>query len=127
MRQETLTKLENQNCQNEDSTTTSYQTAFECLSDYIQSEIISSAKVVKMSELQERFVYHLNKCGVEVRNYRSSKLKVRLQACFGKQLSFQQPLNQSQPQLAYYSGVKKGDLVETIVTNSVSNAESERQ
>lgn len=49
--QETLSKLEDQNCQNEDSTTTSYQGAFDCLSAYVQNEIISSAKVITMSQL----------------------------------------------------------------------------
>ena len=74
VRQETLSKLEDQNCQNEDFTTTNYQRACEFLSDYVQSEIIPSAKVISMSELQERFIKHLNESGVEVTSYRSSKL-----------------------------------------------------
>ena len=126
MRQETLCKLEDQNCQNEDSATTSYQGAFECLSAYVQNEIISSAKVITMSQLQERFVNNLNERGVEARNYRSSKLKVRLQRHFGNKLSFKQPITQNQPELVYYSGVQKGDIVETIATNLVSSAENER-
>ena len=73
-----------------------------------------------MSQLQERFVNNLNERGVEARNYRSSKLKVRLQRHFGNKLSFKQPITQNQPELVYYSGVQKGDIVETIATNLVS-------
>ena len=45
---------------------------------------------------------------------------------FGNKLSFKQPITQNQPELVYYSGVQKGDIVETIATNLVSNAENER-
>ena len=74
----------------------------------------------------ELFKRYLAENGVAATNHRSLKLKSRLKKHFGAQLVFQQPMNRNKPELVYFSGVKKGDIVESIVTNSVFSGESER-
>ena len=63
VRHETLSRLEDQNCQKEDTSTTSYKKAFTSLADYVQNEIISEAKVISMSQLLELFVSYLAENG----------------------------------------------------------------
>ena len=68
-----------------------------------------------MIELVGKFVSHLNEEGLNISDYRSSKLKQRPKGAFGKQLDFRKP---SQPELVYSTNVEKGEIVESLVSQS---------
>ena len=71
-----------------------------------------------MTELVGKFVSHLNEEGLNISDYRSSKLKQRLRGAFGKQLDFCKPSDPSQPELVYSANVEKGEIVESLVSQS---------
>ena len=71
-----------------------------------------------MTELVGKFVSHLNEEGLNISDYRSSKLKQRLRGAFGKQLDFRKPSDPSQPELFYSANVEKGEIVESLVSHS---------
>ena len=71
-----------------------------------------------MTELVGKFVSHLNEEGLNISDYRSSKLKQRLKGAFGKQLDFRKPSDPSQPELVYSANVEKGEIVESLVSQS---------
>ena len=71
-----------------------------------------------MTELVGKFVSHLNEEGLSTSDYRSSKLKQRLRGAFGKQLDFRKPSDPSQPELVYSANGEKGEIVESLVSQS---------
>ena len=71
-----------------------------------------------MIELVGKFVSHLNEEGLNISDYRSSKLKQRLKGAFGEQLDFRKPSDPSQPELVYNANVQKGEIVESLVSQS---------
>ena len=71
-----------------------------------------------MIELVGKFVSHLNEEGLNISDYRSSKLKQRLKGAFGKQLDFRKPSDPSKPELVYSANVEKGEIVESLVSQS---------
>lgn len=117
VRQENLAKIEEKSCQVEDSTD-SYRHAFQEVGDYVQSEVITNAKVVGMTDLVKLFENALVERGVETTGYRSSKLKFRLQKFFGERISFHRPENPNQAELVYSSKVSKGVIIETAIQHS---------
>lgn len=114
-REKQLSKLEAENCATEDKECNSYTKAFSKVQEYVETEVLANAKVVKMTELLAKFVCHLKEYGVEVSEYRSSKLKQRLTTTFGAMLEYQRPTIQSQSELVFSARVKKGQIVETLV------------
>ena len=115
VRPETLARLEEKNCEKEDLSNDSYSRAFTKVKEFVQDAVLKDARAVKMSELLEKYVYHLSAEGVDAQNYRSSKLKNRLTRCFGNSLSFRQPLDQTQSEIVYSAHVTTGEVVETIM------------
>ena len=74
VRLETLTKLE-AHCATEDKESQGYSKAFGKLCHYLQSEVIIKTRILNMAELVGKFVLHLNEEGLNISDYRSSKLK----------------------------------------------------
>ena len=118
VRLETLTKLEAQNCTTEDKESRGFSKAFGKLCNYLQSEVTIKKRILNMTELVGKFVSHLNEEGLNISDYRSSKLKQRLKGAFGKQLDFRKPSDPSQPELVYSANVEKGEIVESLVSHS---------
>ena len=114
-----LTKLEEQNCKEEDDGTESYNRAFCKVKELVEEEIFTAGKAIPMSLLIDKYTSSLLEEGIEVATYRSSKLKNRLQRCFGERLSFRRPLNQSQSEIVFGSHVTTGEVVETVFKSSV--------
>ena len=98
VRRETLTKLEAQNCAIESKESGGYSKAFGKLFHYLQSEVIIKTKTLNMTDLVRKFVSRLNKEGLNICDYRSSKLKQQLKRAFGKQ-TFASLLIQVSPSL----------------------------
>ena len=71
-----------------------------------------------MTELVGKFVSNLKEEGFNISDYRSSKLKQRLKGVFGKKLEFRKPSDPSQPELVYGANAKKGEIVESLVSQS---------
>ena len=117
VRLETLTKLE-AHCATEGKESQGYSKAFGKLCHYLQSEVIIKTRILNMAELVGKFVLHLNEEGLNISDYRSSKLKQRLKGAFGKQLDFRKPSDPSQPELVYSANVEKGEIVESLVSQS---------
>ena len=113
-----LAKLEDQNCEDEDIASGTYNRAFGNIREYVNDTVLMEGKAVKMSELLERYVRKLSQEGVNAPSYRSSKLKNRLIKSFGSSLSYHQPLDRSQSEIVYSSHVTTGQVVETIVNTS---------
>ena len=111
----TLARLEEKNCEKEDLSNDSYSRAFTKVKEFVQDAVLKETRAVTMSELLEKYVYHLSAEGVDAQNYRSSKLKNRLTRCFGNSLSFRQPLDQTQSEIVYSAHVTTGEVVETII------------
>ena len=118
MRPGALAKLEDQNCEDEDIASGTYNRAFGNIREYVNDTVLMEGKAVKMSELLERYVRKLSQEGVNAPSYRSSKLKNRLIKSFGSSLSYHQPLDRSQSEIVYSSHVTTGQVVETIVNTS---------
>ena len=118
MRAGALAKLEEQNCEDEDIASESYNRAFDSIREYVNDTVLKEGKAVKMSELLERYVDKLSQEGVNTPCYRSSKLKNRLLKSFGNRLSYHQPLDRSQSEIVYSSHVTTGEVVETVVNTS---------
>ena len=75
VRLETITKLEAQNCATGDRESTGYSKAFGKLCHYLQSEAIIKKRILNMTELVGKFVSHVDEEGLNISDYRSSKLK----------------------------------------------------
>ena len=71
-----------------------------------------------MTELAGEFVSHLNEEGLNISDYRSSKLNQRLKGAFGKQLDFRKLSDPSQPELVYSANIEKREIVESLVSQS---------
>ncbi|CAH3152689.1 unnamed protein product [Pocillopora meandrina] len=98
VRLETLTKLEAQNCATEDKESRGYSKAFGKLCHYLQSEVIIKTRILNMTELVGKFVSHLNEEGLNI--------------------NFRRPSDPSQPELVYSANVEKGEIVESLVSQS---------
>ena len=85
-----LAKLEDQNCEDEDVASETYNRAFGNIREYVNNTLLKEGKAVKMSELLEWYVRKLSQEGVNAPSYRSSKLKNRLIKSFGSSLSYHQ-------------------------------------
>ena len=118
VRLETLTKLEAQNCATEDKESRGYSKAFGKLCHYLQSEVIIKTRTLNMTELVGKFVSHLNEEGLNISDYSSSKLKQRLKGALGKRLDFRMRSDHSQPEFVYSANVEKGEIVESLVSQS---------
>ena len=118
VRLEKLTKLEAQNCATGDKESRGYSKAFGKLCHYLQSEDIIKTRTLNMTKLVGKFVSHLNEEGLNISDYRSSKLKQRLKGAFGKQLDLHKPSDPSQPELVYSANVEKGEIVKSLVSQS---------
>ena len=114
-----LSKLEEQNCKEEDDRTESYNKAFSNVKSVVEEEIFTTGKAIPMTILTDKYISSLLQEGMEVTTYRSSKLKNRLKRCFGERLSFRRPLNQSQSEIVFGSHVTTGEVVETVFKSSV--------
>lgn len=114
-----LSKLEEQNCKEEDDRTESYNKAFSNVKNVVDEEIFTTGKAIPMTILTDKYISSLLQEGMEVTTYRSSKLKNRLKRCFGERLSFRRPLNQSQSEIVFGSHVTTGEVVETVFKSSV--------
>ena len=95
MRAGALAKLEEQNCEDEDIASKSYNRAFSNIREYVNNTVLKERKAVKMSEQLECYIRKLSQ-GVNAPSYRSSKLKNHLIKSFGSRLSYRQPLDRSQ-------------------------------
>ena len=73
-----LAKLEEQNCEDKDIASESYNRAFSNIREYVKNTVLRERKAVKMSELLERYIRKLSQEGVNAPSYRSSKLKNHL-------------------------------------------------
>ena len=114
-----LAKLEEQNCEDEDIASESYNRAFSNIREYvINNTVLKERKAVKMSELLQCYIRKLSQEGVSAPSYRSSKLKNRLIKSFGSRLSYHQSLDRSQSEIVYSSHVTTGEVVETVVNTS---------
>ena len=113
-----LAKFEEQNCEDEDIASESYNRAFSNIREYVNDTVLKERKAVKMSELLERYIRKLSQEGVNAPSYRSSKLKNCLIKSFGSRLSYRQPLDRSQSEIVYSSHVTTGEVVETVVNTS---------
>ena len=71
-----------------------------------------------MTDLVGKFVSHLNEEGLNISDYRSSKLLQWLIGALGKRLDFRKPSDPSQPELVYNANVEKGEIVESLVSQS---------
>lgn len=114
-----LSKLEEQNCKEEDDRTESYNKAFSDVKKVVEEEIFTTGKAIPMTILTDKYISSLLQEGMEVTTYRSSKLKNRLKRCFGERLSFRSSLNQSQSEIVFGSHVTTGEVVETVFKSSV--------
>lgn len=114
-----LSKLEEQNCKEEDDRTESYNKALSNVKNVVEEEIFTTGKAISMTILTDKYISSLLQEGMEVTTYRSSKLKNRLKRCFGERLSFRRPLNQSQSEIVFGSHVTTGEVVETVFKSSV--------
>lgn len=115
VRQETLSKYEEQNCQKEDAANDGYDRAFNKVKEYVQDAVIKQAKAVSVSELLQQYVSQLTVEGINAQNYRSSKLKNRLIKCFGDRLSFRQPADKKLSEIVYSAHVSTGAVVELVM------------
>ena len=104
-----LLKLEEQNCEDQDIASESYNRAFSNIREYVNDTVLKEKKAVKMSELLERYICKLSQEGVNAPSYRSSKLKNRLIKSFGSRLLYCQPLDRSQSEIVYSSHVTTGE------------------
>lgn len=86
--------------------------AFQLLAAEVKQKIIDGHDVTKMSSLREQYVNLLDQAGIRAPEYRSEKLKVRLQKQFGDSISFWYPKHRSQSELVYSEDVPKGQVVE---------------
>ena len=116
VRLETLTKLEAQNCATEDKDLEA--TAKHLASCVIIFKVKSSLKQESSTKLVGKFASHLNEEGLNISDYRSSKLKQRLKGAFGKQLDLRKPSDPSQLELVYSANVEKREIVESLVSQS---------
>lgn len=114
-----LSKLDKQNCKEEDDRTESYNKAFSDVKKVVEEEIFTTGKAIPMTILTDKYISSLLQEGMEVTTYRSSKLKNRLKRCSGERLSFRSSLNQSQSEIVFGSHVTTGEVVETVFKSSV--------
>lgn len=109
---DSLAKIEERNCEHEDNRTHAYNDAFQEIRRRVQMEVIWKNKIVSISDLTSQFMIELSKRGVDVSDYRSSKLKERLKKSFGDLLSFKQPVRKNESELIYHTHVEKGEFAE---------------
>lgn len=100
------------------SETQIYEDAFEELKIEIDTKLFKCLEVFKMATLRERYVELLSVRGIENSEYRTEKLKARIQRCFGDRVDFWHPRYRSETELIYNNEVPKGQVVESGVNLS---------
>ena len=120
-----LAKLEEQNCEDEDIASKSYNRAFSNIREYVNVTVLKERKAVKMSELLEGYIRKLSQEGVNAPSYRSSKLKNRFIKSFGSRLSYRQPLDRSQSEIVYSSHVTTGEVIETVIETVLNTSDDQ--
>ena len=123
MRAGTLAKLEEQNWEDEDIASESYNRAYSNIRKYVNDIVLKEGKAVKMLELLESYIRKLSQEGVNALSYRSSKLKNHLIKSFGSRLLYHQPLDRSHSEIVYSSHVTTGGVVETVVIRAATNGQ----
>ena len=93
-----------------------YQSAFTQLVAVVQEKIIDGLDVCKMTDLQDTYIDLLDEIGIDTPNYRTEKLKARLQKHFGDRLRFWQPQQRAETEIVFSKTVSMGQAVEAVVT-----------
>lgn len=98
--------------QNDEAETQIYEEAFQELKNEVEIQLFQRLEVLRMSSLRAKYVELLFRRGVNNPEYRSEKLKSRLQRSFGEKVSFWHPRHRSEAELVYYEEIPKGQVVE---------------
>ena len=93
-----------------------YQSAFTQLVAVVQEKIIDGLDVCKMTDLRDTYIDLLEEIGTDAPNYRTEKLKARLQKHFGDRLSFWQPQQRAETEIVFSKTASTGQAVEAVVT-----------
>ena len=93
-----------------------YQSVFTQLVAVVQEKIIDGLDVCKMTDLRDTYIDLLDEIGIDVPNYRTEKLKARLQKHFGDRLSFWLPQQRVETEIVFSKTVSTGLAVEAVVT-----------
>ena len=89
-----------------------YDFAAQQMIDYVQEKVIDGYEIILMSELKEMFMKFLRDKEVTSSDYRSSKLKSRLQKHFGDKLGFRHPRYRAESDIIFSDAIPKGMVVE---------------
>ena len=87
----------------------------------MEPKIFESLEVLRMSDLQQRYMELLSSQGVQNPLYRSQKLKVRMQKASHGRISFWHPRYRSDAEIVYCDEVLKGQIVESGLNCSIEN------
>ena len=89
-----------------------YDFAAQQVIDYVQEKVIDGYEIIRMSELKDMFMKFLRDKEVASSDYRSSKLKSRLQKHFGDKLGFWHPRYRAESEIIFLDAIPKGMVVE---------------
>ena len=108
-------------CQKSKNEQKAHAAAFTYLSEYIQDSIIKRANVERLSMLKEKYLMFIqsNYPDHYNSNYKTYKLKQKIQKHFGPNISFWQPNYRSE--LVYSSSIPQGHAVETAFEAAASD------
>jgi hypothetical protein len=97
-----------------------HETAFEHLCEYVQTNIIIGSQVERMTMLRERYCLYMQEHSLEHYNpqYKTDKLKDKLQKHFGHRIKFWRPNYRSE--LVYSDEVPIGQAVEAAFESAAS-------
>ena len=89
-----------------------YDFAAQQVIDYVQEKAIDEYEIIRMSKLKDMFMKFLRDKEVTSSDYRSSKLKSRLQKHFGDKLGFWHPCYRTESEIIFSDAIPKGMVVE---------------
>ena len=92
--------------------TSPYDFAAQQIIDYVQEMVIDGYEIIRMSELKDMFIKFLKDKEVTNDDYRSYKLKLRLQKHFGDKLGFWHPRYRAESEIIFSDAIPKGMVVE---------------
>ena len=101
--------------------TDSYTDAFNIIAERVKSKVIEGHDVCKMTDIRDEYITLLAQHGVLSPNYRTIKLKARLQKAFGSQLSFWRPKYRCDAEIVLSDCVPKGHYVEETMRDDAND------
>ena len=104
------TYISKTNLQYEGRQETSYDVAFQKLTEYMSADL-DGGKAFEMSTVIGKYKDYLNEQHVTLESYTTQRLKLRLKKRFGDKIVFHQPYDRTKSELLYSSAISLQDVI----------------